>query len=121
MKKILMVDDDLFIRDLVATKLHGADYEVYTAATVKEGLSVFDKEVIDAILLDLDLRGENGIEVLRYVRSNFKLMNVPVIIFSNNDADAIKTEVMSAGATAFIVKVTMDMSELKREIDRILG
>jgi len=121
MKKILLVDDDMFIRDLVATKLHGTNYEVLSAASVKDGLALLAQEKIDVILLDLDLPGENGIEILRHVRSDFKSIQLPVIIFSNNDADEVKEEVMSAGATAFIVKVMMDMNELKREIDRILS
>ncbi len=121
MKKILVVDDDLFIRDLVATKLHGTEYEVFTAPSVAEALGIFAKEKIDVILLDLDLPGDNGIKLLRHVRSDFKTIRLPVIIFSNNDGDDIKEEVMAEGATAFIVKVMTDMNELKQEIDRILA
>ncbi len=114
-----MVDDDMFIRDLVTTKLRGSDYEVYPAASVNEGLSVLSEKKVDAIILDLDLHGESGIEILRKVRSDLKTLSLPVLIFSNNDAEEVREEVMGAGATAFIVKVMMDMNELKREIDRL--
>ena len=120
MKHILVIDDDLFIRDLVSTKL-SESYSVLTAATGKEGLEAAENKKPDLILLDLDLPDKHGIEVLKNIRSKPETASVPVIIFSNNEISTYKDEVSSLNVTNYIVKVNVDMSELKSYVDKILS
>lgn len=120
MKHIVVIDDDLFIRDLVGTKLSEA-YSVLTVATAKEGLDAIDNQKPDLILLDLELPDMHGIEVLKKIRAEAETASIPVFIFSNNDTASYKDEACSLDVTNFFVKVNVDMSELKSHVDKLLS
>lgn len=67
-KKILVVDDELSIRDLFADTFNDAGYEVRAAETGEQALEILKQERIDVIFLDLKLFGMNGIELCRKIR-----------------------------------------------------
>lgn len=67
--KILVVDDELSIRDLFEETLHDAGYEVSLAENGEQALNILRKEQIDVIFLDLRLFGMNGIELCRKIRT----------------------------------------------------
>lgn len=119
MKKIVVVDDDVFIRDLVATALKDV-YEVHTAATGTDGLACIHEVQPDLIMLDLELPDKHGLDVLTEVRAASATVDTPVVIFSNNESSEWKPKAMAAGATAYFVKVNLEMSELQREVDALL-
>ncbi len=118
MKRIILVDDDLFIRDLVATKLNGEKYAVEVAASVSEGLKVIDSEKPDLVILDLELPDGHGLDLLRKIKFDPKTKEVPVIIFSNIDDPDIRMNVKEAGADESFLKVSLDMSELESQVDK---
>lgn len=117
MKRIVVIDDDMFIRDLVATKLTGDKYSVVTAGTAKEGLALLADEVPDLVLLDMELPDRHGLDVLKQIKTDALLSSVPVIIFSNNDDALTQQKAEENGANDFFIKVSVDMSELEKHID----
>lgn len=119
MKQILVIDDDMFIRDLVGTKL-SEGYTVETKANGTEGLESMKHYVPDLVVLDLELPDIHGLEILKKIKGDPKTENIPVIIFSNNEADEWEPKVREAGADDFFVKVSIDMNELKAHIDKML-
>lgn len=121
MKHIVLIDDDRFIRDLIATKLTSLNYSVATAATAGEGLNTITHQTPDLILLDLELPDQHGLEVLETLKADPATAQVPVIIFSNNDDDKAQKEAFDKGASAFFVKVTIDVSELQEHIEKFLA
>ena len=67
-RKILVVDDELSIRDLFADTFNDRGYEVRTAETGEQALEILKRERIDVIFLDLRLFGMNGIDLCRKIR-----------------------------------------------------
>lgn len=88
--KILVVDDEKDIVEIVSKKLKAHDYEVVEAFDGEEALSKVCSEEPDVILLDLMMPKLNGFEVLQKIRETFTKKWIPVIIISaNTDLNAI--------------------------------
>lgn len=120
-KHVLLVDDDMFIRDLVGTKLGSSKkYTIAVAANAAEGMESLEEQRPDVMILDIEMPGKSGIELLKELKIQPSLENIPVIIFSNNDDEESKTAANEAGAAKFCVKVSIDMSELESVIDSVL-
>ncbi len=119
MKKIVLIDDDVFIRDLVATKLSSENYNVIAVGNSGEGMKLVKEEQPDLLLLDLDLPDIHGLEVLKRLKADDTTAAIPVIIFSNNDE--LRDDVLAAGATDFFLKVSLDMNELANELSKYLS
>ena len=96
MAKILVVEDELMMRDLVVRKLTANGFDVKIAADGKEALTVWRTEMPDLVLLDLIMPEMDGFEVLQQVRSekNSGLSNTPVIVLSNlwSNEDILKAQ-----------------------------
>jgi len=67
-RSILIVDDEISVRDLFEDALSGTGYKVHTAESADEALAILREESIDVIFLDLKLFGMNGIELCRKIR-----------------------------------------------------
>jgi CheY-like chemotaxis protein len=121
MKKVLLVEDDLFIRDITSIKLSEHGYTVLTAQNGQEALSLSKVEMPDAILLDLDLPDMSGLEVMKTLAATPDLQHVPVIIFSNNDNPETLASAKELGAAAFFVKATTNFDDLNTQLTSLLG
>src|SRR3989338_8314834 len=82
-KKVLIVEDDEFLRSLTAKRLEKEGYEVVVAVDGESALVTAMDEKPDLILLDLLLPGLDGFEVLGKFKANVNLKKVPIIVFSN--------------------------------------
>ena len=106
-KKILLVDDEkdwLFIPPLV---LREAGYEVFTAKDGTEALQVSDSASLDLVILDVNLAGENGVELMKFIRHNHP--GVPIILYTGmeHDDQAVRT-MLSQGAYRYLRKGSME-------------
>lgn len=89
--KILVVDDDPAIRELLTGKLVAEGFQILQAANGEDALKKVDAEKPDIVLLDLVMPGLNGFEVLRQIRSRCQDKWIPVIIFSGQeDLESLK-------------------------------
>ena len=84
MKKILVVDDEKPISDIIKFNMAKEGYEVLTAFDGKEALEMFEAEQPDILILDLMLPEVDGLEVARTIR---KTSNVPIIVLSAKDSE----------------------------------
>ena len=118
MKKLLFVEDDPFIRDITSIKMKEHGYEVCIAEDGESALTLFEENKPDIVLLDLDLPGMSGLEVLE----QFMLTKpaVPVVIFSNNDSPDIQEKAKDKGAAAFFVKASTEYVDLCTQLDLLL-
>jgi DNA-binding response OmpR family regulator len=83
-KTIFIIEDDLFLQGLEATKLKKEGFDILTAASGKEVSSIIEKKPkVDLILLDLMLPDMDGFEILKMIRKEEFYLNTPVIVFSN--------------------------------------
>ncbi|MDE6034980.1 MAG: response regulator transcription factor [Ruminococcus sp.] len=109
MKKILIIDDDIYIGDMLERLLTKNNYVVYRAYSGTEALYFLDNNQPDLILLDLMLPGMNGEEVLS------KINGTPVIVVSAKSSVADKVSLLMNGAVDYVTK-PFDNSELLARI-----
>ena len=83
MQRILIIEDDKFLQELIIQKLGNEGYEVVEAAEGEEGLRKMKEEKPDLVLLDLILAGIDGFEVLRGAKSEQDTASCPIIVLAN--------------------------------------
>ena len=98
---MLVVDDDESLRRLVDDYLVQNDFRVSAAVTGAELTSAFAREVIDLVLLDLRLRGEDGMQLLRQLRAQSQ---IPVIILTGRSEEADRVMGLELGADDYLTK-----------------
>jgi len=101
--KILFVDDEIEMGFMVSNllKMHG--YEVVTAESVEMALELSDGMPLSAIILDINLAGEDGFQLMTYLKRNHP--EVPIIIYSGMEHDeAVIQKALSQGASQYIRK-----------------
>jgi CheY-like chemotaxis protein len=106
-KKILYVDDDKDLRELVAIALHDDGYQVLTAADATEAMLLTEGVQLGLIILDLDLAGEDGLMLLRFLKPN--QVDVPIILYTGleHDNHTIQ-EMLRLGARQYVRKGPLD-------------
>ena len=101
MKKILVVDDEKPISDIMKFNLTKEGYEVHVAADGEEALQKVDEVDPDLILLDLMLPKMDGLEVARQVRKNY---DMPIIMVTAKDSELDKVLGLELGADDYVTK-----------------
>lgn len=103
-EKILIVDDEANIRELIGFNLKNEGYNIITAGDGITALKTIREEKPSLILLDLMLPGLNGFEVCKEVRKDKELSSTPIIILSAKDAEFDKVLGLELGADDYITK-----------------
>jgi DNA-binding response OmpR family regulator len=101
-KRVLIVEDDQELRELLRTTLEGEGFTAEIATDGAEGLSRLRRGVPDLVLLDLVLPGINGLEVLMALRSDPAARRVPVIVMTGTQTQA--SELRGLGVVALLYK-----------------
>lgn len=118
--KILIVEDDKFVRELILQKLTEEKFEVSSAKDGEEGVVKIESEKPDLILLDLILPGIDGFEVISRVRKNPNTESIPIVILSNlgekNDVD----RGIKLGANDYMIKAHFTPKEIVEKVRGIL-
>ena len=115
--KVLAVDDELQMRDLLNLFLTRDGYNVLLASNGEDAIELAKKENPQIILLDIKMPGINGIEVCRRLKANRKTQSIPIIMISALGDH--KMEAIEAGADDFINK-PIDMLELSTRVKSII-
>lgn len=99
--KILVIEDDPAITNLIRTTLDTQDYQYHTARTGSAGLMDAVAYNADVIILDLGLPDMDGVEIIRKIRG---WSTVPIIVVSARSEDSDKVEALDAGADDYLTK-----------------
>ena len=118
-KRILIVEDDAYLRKASGIALRRAGYTVLSVSGGREGLSLARAERPDLIVLDLLMPQSNGLEVLRTLRAEEATRSIPVLVVSNSSMQRIVEEVESFGAE-YIVKANLSLRQLADRVERRL-
>ena len=119
--KILLVDDDAFLRDMYATKFRELQYTIDVAETAEIAFTKLNNGTYDVILMDMVMPGMTGIELLKHIKAE-KLGGNPVcIMLSNQSEETDKNASKEAGALGYIVKAELIPSEVVEEVQRIIN
>jgi len=114
-KKIMVIDDEPHICDLIQTELEDDGYAVVTVTDSQKALEMIRQEKPDLISLDIRMPGMDGLEVLSKIREID--MQIPIVVLTAYSS--YRQDFSVWGADAYIVK-SMDLSEYKRKIAEIL-
>jgi len=119
-RKILIIEDDKFLRELITRKLINEGYDTVEAADGEEGVRVTKTEKPDLVLLDLILPGIDGFEALARIRKDEELVNIPVIILSNLGQREDIERGLKLGATDYLIKAHFSPGEIIEKVASIL-
>lgn len=115
-KRILIVEDDIFIKELYERQLKKAGFEVDSAEDGSEGLQKASANDWDLILLDIMLPEINGLDVLRTLMSKPETKNFPVILLTNLGQDSLIKEAFDIGAQAYLIKSAYTPQQIVEEV-----
>src|ERR1035437_4028163 len=119
-KKILIVEDDIFMNTLLAQKFSKMGALMFSAKNGEEVFEILRVQKVDVIGLDILLPGMNGFDILRKIKADPNLKDIPVVILSNlgqkNDIDMG----LKLGAKKFLVKALYSMDELAEQFSGVL-
>ena len=104
-KKILIVEDDFYIRDIYELQAKHEGYDVMTAADGEEALKKVRSELPDLVLLDLMLPKVDGMTVLKTIKQDPQLQKIPCVVLTNLEDSTKEQEALSLGAAAYLLKI----------------
>ncbi len=120
---VLLVEDDSFIANIIRESLEEAGYNVlYTESgeTARAILAKDNNPPIGMVLLDLLLPDIQGFDVLKWMKSQPKIADIPVLVISNLGDQKALDDTMTLGATDYIIKANSTPGEIMERIRQIL-
>ncbi|NCN52675.1 response regulator [Candidatus Parcubacteria bacterium] len=121
--KILLVDDDLFLCDMYATKFSEKGHEVEQAHNAESALAYLDSNEVDVVLLDMIMPGMTGVQLLTKMKeAQAVAQKTPptFIILSNQSEESDKQAAAEAGAVGYIVKAELMPSGVVEEVEKLV-
>ncbi len=119
-KKILLVEDEDFIRELYARQLAKAGFLIKTAVDGQSGLEVLKNETFDLLLLDIMLPGMNGLQLLREFKTKNPSSSMITILLTNLGQEAVIKEGFELGAQAYLIKASYTPDQVVNEVRNAL-
>lgn len=116
--RLLLVEDDRFLRKAAEVVLRRHGFEVLTAQDGEAGLAVARAERPALILLDLIMPRMQGFQVIEHLKQDPEMADIPVIVMSNLGQESDVQRAMDAGAVAYVVKSNVALNDLA---DRVRG
>lgn len=120
-KKILLIEDEDFIRDLYSKQLSNAGFTVKSVADGQAGLDTLKKEQFDLLLLDIMLPGMNGLQVLREFKTQNPHSSMITILLTNLGQEAVIKEGFELGAQAYLIKASYTPAQVVNEVKNALS
>lgn len=120
-RRIVLAEDDRFLRKAAETALKRHGFAVTTAADGEEALAVVRASPPDLVLLDLIMPKVQGFDVLLSLKADPATASIPIIVLSNLGQEGDVKRAMESGAVAYFVKANLSLQELVRQIDEVLG
>jgi two-component system chemotaxis response regulator CheY len=118
-RAVLVVDDDPFIRKLIATTLEDvAEFELHEAADGLAAIEVAERERPALVFLDVDMPRLNGIDVCRRLRDGSVTSETTIVMLTAAHGDSVERQAEEAGADLFLTKPFSPL-DLLRLVDRL--
>lgn len=119
-KKILLVEDEDFIRELYTRQLAKAGFAVKSAIDGQSGLDTLKAEQFDLLLLDIMLPGMNGLQLLREFKTQNPNSPMITILLTNLGQEAVIKEGFELGAQAYLIKASYTPDQVVNEVKNAL-
>ncbi len=120
-KKILLVEDEELMIDLLQKKLEKEGYEISVARDGEEGLKKMREIMPDLVLLDIIMPKMGGFEVMEEMKKDPGLEKIPVIVISNSGQPVELDRAKKFGAKDWLIKTEFDPKEVLEKIKKQIG
>lgn len=120
-KKVLIVEDEKILLDLLEKKLIKEGYEVFTAQDGEKGLKLIREKKPDLILLDIIMPKIGGFEVMEIMAKEPELKKIPIIIISNSGQPVEIERAQKLGAKDWLIKTEFDPQEVIEKVIKQIG
>jgi len=121
MKKILLIEDEEILINLLQRKLTQEGCEVSVARNGEEGLKLMRETMPDIVLLDIIMPKMGGFEVMEIMQKDKELKNIPVIIVSNSGQPVEINKARKLGAKDWLIKTEFDPQEVVDKVKKQIG
>ncbi len=118
MSYVLIVDDDRMMAEAIADMIDLLDWSTHVVHSPRSAIETLNQSQPSLILLDLNMPGVDGFEVLRYIKRDPVNGEVPVAFVTAEDDPGIMKKAQEAGAIDFLVK-PVDFDQLERVLNKI--
>ena len=118
--KILWVEDDKFLSEILSKKFISLGYNLVKANNGTEALAAAEKETPNIILLDIVMPDINGFEVLQKLKNQDKFKKIPIIMLTNLSSPSDLEKSKKLGAVGYIVKATVSLDEIVEQVEKLL-
>jgi CheY-like chemotaxis protein len=119
-KRVLLVEDDRFLRKAAEVMLRRHGFTIYTAVDGEEALRMARSEGPDLILLDLIMPKLQGFEVLRILKQDPTTRQIPIVVLSNLGQESDVQQALQGGAAAYFIKSNFSLQELVIQVQKVL-
>ncbi len=120
-KKILFIEDDPDQLMIYESKFSLEGFLMVTAAEGEQGIKLARQEKPVVVLLDLLLRNENGLDILKKLKQDPETKDIPVIVFTNFDTQDSKEQAKKLGALEYIVKTQLTPGEMVEKVKKLIN
>ncbi len=120
-KKVLIIEDEEVMINLLERKLSQEGYKVETARDGEEGLGKMKKEKPDLVLLDIIMPRKGGFEVMEEMQKDKELRDIPVIVISNSGQPVELDKAKELGAQDWLIKTEFDPQEVIEKVKNQIG
>ena len=117
---VLIIEDDSYISDMYRIKLESENFEVVTAKDGIVGIRIIEKQKPDIVLLDIVMPKIDGFSVLKTIKRNPELKEIPIVLLTNLSQKENVERGFELGADSYIIKAHFTPSEVVKKIKDIL-
>jgi DNA-binding response OmpR family regulator len=118
--RILIVDDEESIRDLIKEVLSSQDHEFHLAADGAQAFEILRKKPVDLAIVDRNMPGITGIEVVKLIRMNPKTASVKILMCTGSSVTKEIDEAFEAGADDYVLK-PLNFAQLVAKVAKALA
>jgi CheY-like chemotaxis protein len=118
--KILVIDDDSMMRELVGAVFDDKCYEIHEAEDAPAGLKKAAEQLPQLIIVDMNMVRMTGLEFIKAARVNPDVKHIPIVVLTGMSSSTLGYECLKAGAAAFFLK-PLEIEPFQQKIEAILG
>lgn len=117
-KKIVLIEDEEILATMYKLKFSKAGYDIQVAADGEQGLALVKEVWPDLILLDIIMPKKDGFAVLKELKADLQLRNIPIYLLTNLGQEEDVKKGKELGATGYFVKANFTPGEIVKEINK---